>query len=34
MGLLRLFSTHPSTEERVERLRALAASPEFRRISA
>ncbi len=32
MGVLRLFSTHPSTEERVARLEALAASPEFRRL--
>lgn len=30
-GLLRLFSTHPSTEERVERLEALAADPRFGR---
>ncbi len=34
MGVLRLFSTHPSTEERVARLQALAASPEFRPLHA
>ncbi|HET9985125.1 MAG TPA: zinc metalloprotease HtpX [Longimicrobiales bacterium] len=34
MGLLGLFSTHPSTEQRVERLQALAGSPEFRELSA
>jgi len=33
LGLLRLFSTHPSTEERVARLEALAASPEFQRLA-
>jgi len=26
-GLTKLFSTHPSTEERVARLRAMAARP-------
>lgn len=34
MGLLRLFSTHPSTEERVARLGELAESPAFRRLTA
>jgi heat shock protein HtpX len=34
MGLFRLFSTHPSTEERVARLEALAASPEFKMVNA
>jgi heat shock protein HtpX len=33
-GMLRLFSTHPSTEERVARLRALADDPRFGRLSA
>lgn len=32
MGLLRLFSTHPSTDERVARLEALAQSPDFRAV--
>jgi heat shock protein HtpX len=32
MGMFRLFSTHPSTEERVARLQALADSPEFRQL--
>jgi heat shock protein HtpX len=31
-GITRLFSTHPSTEERVARLEALAHSPEFQRL--
>ncbi|MBX6362901.1 MAG: zinc metalloprotease HtpX [Gemmatimonadetes bacterium] len=34
IGWLGLFSTHPSTEQRIERLEALAASPEFRAIAA
>ncbi|HEX9109412.1 MAG TPA: zinc metalloprotease HtpX [Longimicrobiales bacterium] len=34
MGIMNLFSTHPSTEERVARLEALAASPEFQRLHA
>ena len=34
MGILKLFSTHPSTEERVARLQAIAASPEFQRLHA
>ncbi|MBI4409837.1 MAG: zinc metalloprotease HtpX [Gemmatimonadetes bacterium] len=34
LGMLRLFSTHPSTEERVARLEALAQSPEFRPLGA
>ncbi len=34
MGVFRLFSTHPSTEERVARLEALAVSPEFKRLHA
>lgn len=33
MGFLRLFSTHPSTEERIARLRELATRPEFNRLS-
>lgn len=33
-GMLRLFSTHPSTEERVARLRTLADDPRFARLSA
>ncbi len=33
MGLLRLFSTHPSTDERVARLNELANRPEFRGLS-
>lgn len=31
---LSLFSTHPSTEERVARLEELAASPDFKRLHA
>lgn len=34
MGMLRLFSTHPSTEERVARLEALAARPDLRRVGS
>jgi heat shock protein HtpX len=34
MGLLRLFSTHPSTEERIQRLQQLAADPAFGSIGA
>jgi len=34
LGLLRLFSTHPSTEERVARLQALAADPAFRDLTS
>lgn len=34
MGFLRLFSTHPSTEERINRLELLAADPTFQRLSA
>ncbi|HEY8469239.1 MAG TPA: zinc metalloprotease HtpX [Longimicrobiales bacterium] len=34
LGLLNLFSTHPSTEERVARLEALAGDPAFRQLSA
>ncbi len=34
LGMLRLFSTHPSTEERVARLYALENSPEFVRRTA
>jgi heat shock protein HtpX len=33
-GLMRLFSTHPSTEERVARLNALASDPEFMQLQA
>jgi heat shock protein HtpX len=32
-GLLRLFSTHPSTEERVARLQAIEADPNFRPLA-
>jgi heat shock protein HtpX len=32
-GALRLFSTHPPTEARVERLQALAADPAFRQLA-
>lgn len=31
-AMLRLFSTHPSTEQRVERLHALAADPQFQSL--
>jgi Zn-dependent protease with chaperone function len=31
---MRLFSTHPSTEERVARLNALASDPEFMQLQA
>lgn len=34
LGLMRLFSTHPSIDERVTRLEALAQSPEFRTLGA
>jgi len=34
LGLLRLLSTHPPTEQRVARLEALAADPAFHRLSA
>lgn len=33
-GFMRLFSTHPSTEERVARLQELARSPEFHALEA
>ncbi len=33
-GFMRLFSTHPSTEERVARLQELAQSPEFHALGA
>jgi heat shock protein HtpX len=33
-GLTRLFSTHPSTEERVARLEALAQDPKFQQLNA
>jgi heat shock protein HtpX len=33
-GVLRLFSTHPSTEERVARLAELARAPEFGTLGA
>jgi heat shock protein HtpX len=33
-GMLRFFSTHPPTEERVAKLQALAGDPEFARLSA
>jgi heat shock protein HtpX len=32
MGMMGLFSTHPPTEQRVEKLRALEASGEYRRL--
>jgi heat shock protein HtpX len=32
-GMLRLFSTHPSTEERVARLQAIEADPNFRALA-
>jgi heat shock protein HtpX len=32
-GMLRLFSTHPATEERVARLEALEADPNFRSLA-
>jgi heat shock protein HtpX len=34
LGLLKLFSTHPSTEERIARLKQLAADPSFGRLGA
>jgi heat shock protein HtpX len=34
LGMMRLFSTHPGTEDRVARLQALADDPRFGRISA
>jgi heat shock protein HtpX len=34
LGMMRLFSTHPSTEERVARLQALADDPRFGQLSA
>src|SRR5688572_3582846 len=33
-GMLRLFSTHPATEERVARLKAIEADPNFRPLAA
>ncbi len=33
-GITKLFSTHPSTDERVERLRELAESPDFRPLAS
>ncbi|MEJ2678978.1 MAG: zinc metalloprotease HtpX [Gemmatimonadota bacterium] len=33
-GMMRLFSTHPSTEERVARLEALAQDPKFQQLNA
>src|SRR5690606_41597588 len=33
-SMLRLFSTHPSTEDRVSRLQALEQAPQFRAIGA
>src|SRR5688572_3586543 len=33
-GMLRLFSTHPATEERVARLQAIEADPNFRPLAA
>lgn len=34
LGMLRLFSTHPSTEDRVAKLQELAADPRFARLTA
>ena len=34
MGMLRLFSTHPSTEDRVSRLQELSRHPDFERLGA
>lgn len=34
LGMLRLFSTHPSTEDRVAKLQELAADPRYNRLTA
>jgi hypothetical protein len=34
LGMLRLFSTHPSTEDRVAKLQDLAADPRYNRLTA